>query len=173
MNRSATVVLLVITLPVTVVVAADNIVTNGGFEAADMGKPTGWYLAIAEGGKAEVAVVTENVKEGKQAAKVTGEAEWAVLVSPKIAVEKGKTYTVSGYVRAPKGGGQIKIDYFDKDGKYLESTYGSGEMYGNEWQKDTVTTELSLYPGATHFAAAGVATGQFEVYFDGFEVTAK
>lgn len=170
----ASILSLVLTLIVlTAAFAAENILANGSFEKAEAGKPAGWFLAIADGGKAVAEVTTEGVKQGKQAAKVTGSAEWAVLVSPRIAIEKGKTYTVTGHVRPVKGAGQIKIDYFDKDGEYLDSTYGSGEMYGDSWQKDTVTSELTLHPNATHLSAAGVATGDFEVHFDAFEVTVK
>ena len=149
-----------------------NLVKNGGFEEAAEGKPAGWFIAIAEGGKAEAAVITDNVKEGKQAAKFTGDGEWAVLVSPKVAVEKGKRYTLTGHARAAKGTGQLKFDYFDKAGEYLGSTYGA-EVFANTWEKDTLTDELSDYPAATHLSAAGVGTGQFEVYFDDFTVTAK
>jgi hypothetical protein len=43
----------------------------------------------------------------------------------------------------------------------------------DEWQSRTVTSELHLFPSATHLVAAVQGEGDLEAWFDEISITAK
>lgn len=152
--------------------AAKNLIANPGFEKVEGGKAVDWATAgFAEGGKGTFGVSTDKPKSGKYCAKITGDAEWGTYVSKKIPITKGKTYVLTGYVRVAKGQGMIKFDYF-KGNEYIGMT-AADAADGNDWVHQTVESELSSHPEATHMTATLVGLGEYEVYFDDLVMVEK
>jgi hypothetical protein len=153
--------------------AADekNLVSNGGFEEVKDGVPTGWISVCSEGGSVTHTAVAEDAKEGKYCLHVKSKGEWAVAASPKVALDRTKTYTLTGFARAKSGKVSIKIDYYNGD-EYLGHTE-SDEVSKNEWTSLKVGSQLDSYKDATHILVAGVIQGDGEGFFDAFVLTAK
>lgn len=150
-----------------------NLVKNPDFEAVKDGKPEGWTLGgFSEGGKGTLASSTEKPHGGKSCAHIKGSGDWGTFVSTKIPVEKGKTFTLKGYVRVVKGNALVKFDYFKGD-MFLGMT--SPEFSeSTDWVEQTATSELSNYPEATHISATLVGGGgEYEAYFDDVSIVEK
>ncbi len=156
-----------------VVLAADekNLAPNGGFEEVKDGAPTGWFSVCIEGGTVTHKAVAEGAKEGKHCLQVKSKGEWAVAGSPKVKLDRTKTYTLTGFARVKSGTATIKIDYYKGD-EYLGHSE-SEESSKDEWTSLKVASELDSYKEATHILVAGVTHGDSEAFFDGFVLTAK
>ncbi len=151
--------------------AGGNLLTNGSFENRIGDKPAQLWTGAAEGGKVDAKISEDKPKDGKACLHLKGNADWAVATLEKIKVDKTKTYTLTGSVRAKSGTAQIKIDYFEGD-TWLGSTFGTDVTEG-DWAEQSVESELGTYPAATHVSATCVGTGEFEACFDKLSITAK
>ena len=99
-----------------------NLVQNPGFEEIRDGKLVDWSLGgISDGGHAVLDASTERPKAGRYCAHLKGDAEWAAVNSSRIPVRAGKRYELRAFVRAAKGHGYVKFDYF-KDNHFLGMT---------------------------------------------------
>src|SRR5262245_37455596 len=110
--RSFRVILVTLGLALSAVaLAADdkNLAANGGFEEVKDGVPTGWFSVCNEGGSVTHKALAEGAKEGKYCLHVKSKGEWAVAGSPKVVVDRTKTYTLTGFARAKSGTVSIKI----------------------------------------------------------------
>ena len=145
--------------------------SNGSFENRIGDKPAQLWIGAAEGGKIDAKISEDKPKDGKACLHLKGNAEWAVATLEKIKVDKTKTYTLTGSVRAKAGTAQIKIDYFEGD-TWLGSTFGTDVTEG-DWAEQSVESELGTYPAATHLTATCVGTGEFEACYDKLVITAK
>lgn len=152
---------------------AKNLVKNPGFETVTNDKPSDWIVAgFAEGGKGTLGVSTDKPHGGKYCAVIKGNAEWGTYVSNKIAVKKGQTFELKGYVRVAKGTGTIKFDYF-KGNEFIGMTAGENTE-STAWTEITVTSELSNFPEATHITCTMVGSGgEYEVYCDDIVLVEK
>jgi len=150
-----------------------NLLTNPGFETVKDGKIDSWVVAaFSEGGKGDLQPSEEKPHSGKRCAHITGNAEWATFVSKQVPIKAGKTYELKGFLRTAKGQAYIKIDYFKGD-KYIGMTMTEASD-ARDWTEQTVTSELSNYPEATHITATLVgAGGEFEAWFDDLSVVEK
>lgn len=165
-------VALCLTWPAVALAADDkNLAPNGNFEAVKDGVPTGWFSVCNEGGTVTHKAVAEGAKEGKSCLHVKSKGEWAVAGSPKVALDRTKTYTLTGFARAKSGTVTIKIDYYKGD-EYLGHSE-SDESTKSEWTALKVAFELDRYKDATHILVAGVIHGDGEAFFDEFVLTAK
>jgi hypothetical protein len=153
--------------------AADekNLAANGNFEEVKDGMPTGWFSVCNEGGTVTHKAVADKPKEGKYCLQVRSTGEWGVAGSPKIKLDRTKTYTLTGFARVKAGTATIKIDYFKGD-EYLGHSESERSEKG-EWTALKVVSELDSYKEATHALAAAVVHGDGEAFFDQFELTAK
>jgi hypothetical protein len=158
---------------VAVAFAADekNLAPNGGFEDVKDGMPTGWFSVCNEGGTVTHKALAEGAKEGKSCLHMKSKGEWAVAGSPKVKLDRTKTYTLTGFVRAKSGTVAIKIDYYKGD-EYLGHSE-SDITAKDEWTKLKIESELDDHKEATHILVAGVIQGDGEALFDGFVLTAK
>lgn len=165
--------LVVLFLTCTAALAADekNLAPNGNLEEVKDGVPTGWFSVCSEGGTVTHKSVAEGAKEGKHCLYVKSKGEWAVAGSPKIKLDRTKTYTLTGFARVKSGTATIKIDYYKGD-EYLGHSQ-SEESMKDEWTSLKVASELDNYKEATHILVAGVILGDGEALFDGFVLTAK
>jgi hypothetical protein len=156
-----------------VALAADdkNLANNGGFEDVKNGAPVGWFSVCNEGGSVTHKAVAESPKEGKHCLHVKSKGEWAVAGSPKVKLDRTKTYTLVGFARVKSGAASIKIDYYKGD-EYLGHSEGE-ECTKGEWTELKVGSELDNHKDATHILVAAVMHGDGEAFFDGFVLTAK
>jgi hypothetical protein len=156
-----------------VTLAADdkNLASNGNFEEVKDGVPTGWFSVCIEGGEVTHKALAEGAKEGKYCLHVKSKGEWAVAGSPKVPLDRTKTYTLTGVARVKSGTVAIKIDYYKGD-EYLGHSE-SDQITKSEWTSLKVASELDNYKEATHILVAGVIHGDGEAFFDGFVLTAK
>src|SRR5262249_2365601 len=113
----------------------------------------------------------EKPHSGKRCAHITGNAEWATFVSKQIPIKAGKTYELKGFLRTAKGQAYIKLDYFKGD-KYIGMPMTEASD-ARDWTEQTVASELSNYPEATHITATLVGAGEFEAWFDDLSVVEK
>lgn len=155
------------------VLAADdkNLAANGNFEEVKDGVPTGWFSGCNEGGSVTLEAVAEGAKEGKYCLHLKSKGEWAVAGSPKVPIDRTKTYTLTGFARVKSGTATIKIDYYKGD-EYLGHS-DSDQSTKSEWTSLKAISELDSYKEATHVLVAGVIHGDGEAYFDEFKLTAK
>jgi hypothetical protein len=155
-----------------VALAADdkNLAPNGNFEDVKDGVPTGWFSVCSEGGSVTHKALAEGAKEGKHCLHVKSTGAWAVAGSPKVPLDRTKTYTLTGFARVKSGTVTIKIDYYKGD-EYLGHSE-SEESTKGEWTPLKVVSELDDKE-ATHILVAGVIHGDGEALFDGFVLTAK
>ena len=153
--------------------AADekNLAANGNFEDVKDSVPTGWFSVCNEGGTVTHKAVADKPKEGKYCLQLHCKGEWAVAGSPKIKLDRTKTYTLTGFARVKAGMATIKIDYFKGD-EYLGHSE-SERSTKSEWTALKVVSELDSYKEATHALAAAVVHGDGEAFFDQFELTAR
>ena len=115
--------------------------------------------------------LAEGAKEGKSCLHLKSKGEWAVAGSPKVKLDRTKTYTLVGFARAKSGAATIKIDYFKGD-EHLGQSEGE-ECTKGEWTELKVVSELDDHKDATHILVAAVIHGDGEAFFDGFVLTAK
>ena len=148
-----------------------NLAANGGFEEIKNGAPVGWVSGCSEGGTVTHKAVAEGAKEGKYCLSMKSKAEWAVAFSPKVKIDRTKTYALTGFARVKAGKATIKIDYYNGD-QYLGYSE-SEETTKDEWIALKAVSELDSYKEATHLLVAGVILGDGEALFDKFELTAK
>jgi hypothetical protein len=156
-----------------VALAADdkNLAPNGTFEEVKDGVPTGWFSVCNEGGSVTHKALAEGAKEGKSCLHLKSKGEWAVAGSPKVKLDRTKTYTLTGFARVKAGTVTIKIDYYKGD-EYLGHSESENSTK-DEWTTLKVVSELDSYKEATHILVAGVIQGDGEALFDGFVLTAK
>ena len=143
-------------------VAADekNLAPNGNIEEVKDGVPTGWFSVCNEGGSVTHKAVADKPKEGKYCLQVKSKGEWAVAGSPKVKLDRTKTYTLTGFARVKSGTATIKIDYFKGD-EYLGHSESEQSEKG-EWTELKVVSELDSYKEATHSSSPrwSTATGR-------------
>jgi Carbohydrate binding domain len=148
-----------------------NLAANGGFEDVKDGAPTGWSSVCSEGGTVTHKAVAEGAKDGKYCLSMKSKAEWAVAYSPKVKIDRTKTYTLTGFAKVKAGKATIKIDYYNGD-EYLGNS--ESDVTANDaWTSLKAVSELDNFKEATHLLVAGVVHGDGEALFDKFELTAK
>ncbi len=150
---------------------AKNLVENGGFEDVREGLPAGWFTVCNDGGMVTHKAVAEGAKEGKYCLQVKFKGEWGVAGSPKVKIDRTKTYNLTGYAKVKEGSVTIKIDDYKGD-EYLAHSESEHSTKG-EWTQLKVGSELDDHKEATHILVAVVIHGDGEAYFDGFVLTAK
>lgn len=150
---------------------AGNLMDNGSMERIAGRHPFGYFVSKADGGQVTATYTSDDVKDGWYALRLQTNAEWAIAAHPRIRLEPGKLYSLSGYVRVKKGTAQIKLDYFKGD-DYLGQTI-SNDANADEWQLRRVTAETEKFPGATHVAATAVGFGETEALFDELVLSIK
>ena len=131
MRHAALHVLIISLLCVTAFAAEEgtpNLVRNPGFEeVGDTGLPAAW-----RGAPDVYSRDTAIKRSGEAALKYTNaDPGRYVLCSQSVALEAGKKYEVSVWVRTEKvegsdTGASICIEYSDKDGKYVGGSYPAG-----------------------------------------------
>jgi carbohydrate binding protein with CBM4/9 domain len=148
-----------------------NLAANGNFEEVKDGKPVGWFSVCNEGGTVTHKASTDKPKEGKYCLQVRSTGEWGVAGSPKVKIDRTKTYTLTGFARVKGGNATIKIDYFKGD-EFLGYSE-SEQTTKNEWVALKAVSELDNYKEATHLLVAAVIHEDGEAFFDGLVLTAK
>jgi len=148
--------------------AGDNLLRDGSMEAVVGDRLANWSLVQAEGGAVKLVRRSVPVRDGWFAVQLQGEAAWAIAQPERIDLVKGKRYTLTGWARAREGGAQLKLSYFDADGKYIGGTT-SEAVRENAWKRVVVAAEPEKFPQAVALMVGGVGSGpKMDVVFDGF-----
>lgn len=148
-----------------------NLIANGDMEDVAADRTAGLYVAAPDGSTPLCRFDEKIKKEGERSLYLETSGEWVSASFPSIAVEKGKTYVLTGSARARRGVGRVEIGYM-QGGMYLGKT-SSDEVTSDDWQSRTVTSELKQYPSATHIIAIATGEGDMAAWFDGFSMTSK
>jgi hypothetical protein len=149
-----------------------NLLPNGDFEDQVSERPALWNIAVADGGSITCRRIPAKPKESNCVVHLQGNGEWGVAGSERIALDKKKTYTLTGYARAKSGTVALAISYWQND-KYLGNTLSEGVT--NERQSRKVIAEPDKFPEATHISAVvgWHEPGEAEAWFDTLVLTAK
>lgn len=149
-----------------------NLLEDGGMECLSDQKPLKWNFGCEKSGTGELLRRVVPVKQGFYSLQLKGAAQWLNAGTTRVPLDKAKTYTFTGFIRARAGNGKLQINYF-KDNMYL-GNHQSTMVTANEWTEVTMTADPSKYPDCTHIAAIGAAGGkESDVFFDDFKLTAK
>jgi hypothetical protein len=151
--------------------ASVNLLSNGNMECLLGEKVAGYWTGSNEGGKYEWSASAVNPKEGRSCLHVKGSGEWSGADCEKIKREKGKTYTLTGWVRVQSGEAHIKLNGL-KDDHWLDHVI-SENVSGHAWQQLTVTLDPASLPEATYLSACVAGLGDADVDFDDLVLTAK
>jgi len=151
--------------------ASVNLLANGNMECLLGEKVAGYWPGSNEGGKYAWSASAVNPKEGRSCLHVKGSGEWSGADGEKIKREKGKTYTLTGWVRVQSGEAHIKINGLKED-HWLDHVI-SENVSGHAWQQLTVTLDPASLPEATYLSACVAGLGDADVDFDDLVLTAK
>lgn len=126
--------------------------------------------------KGSMTYDTTNSYYGSQSIKLNkSNLDNSSFMSQVIRLEKGKTYTFSGYIKTldvsnSKKGAAVFINYYDNNGDIItkESDYITGT---NDWQRKEVTFTLpSDATSNTVYIRAGIMEATGTSFFDGMQV---
>ena len=124
--------------------AAQNLVTNPGFET---GNTSGWFAF----GSPTLAVETSHVHSGAYACLVTNRtATWNGIAQSFVGVlQAGQTYDVSAWVRLVNGGNEtIQLTMQKTDGSGTSyATIASGSVSSNAWTQ--ISDQYTYNPSGT------------------------
>ena len=130
---------------------------NGSFETGDA---TGWETW-------QSTVITKDAAhDGVYGANLKGNGGWGGMLNQTIAVEKGKLYTVSYWLKVNAVGVNCQIKKNDNSGDQIDGGWYKAELYG-DWT--LITYEFTATSNAIYINFCGSGKGTAEdVYVDNF-----
>jgi hypothetical protein len=146
-----------------------NYVSNGDMEDVAADRPAGFSPVAAPGGKVECRTGEKQPQAGKRCLALKADGEWAACGSRQIDVDRGATFTLTGFVRVSTGEAKLSIGYFDAEGKYLGGS-DSEVTEAARWRELTVATEFDRFPQAVRFNAVAVVHAYAAADFDEFRM---
>lgn len=159
--------------------AAKNLVSDPSLEGppAAEGLPSGWNghaFNPEDGYKARIGDVGHS---GKHSLIIEGKGNWGVVRANRVAIEPGKRYRASGWVKIEgddKAAADVKFHYYSKDGSYIDQSriaFINPRTPG--WQQISVTDQLEQFPEAAEIEVALALAGNGKAWFDDLELTAR
>ncbi len=151
----------------------DNLVLNPSFETAAESSAPGWSLD-ARPRDGYLMRIVGPAREGRRCLRLMGDGEYATCSCRPVTIERGKTYTVRGLVRAsgPQVKAYMKIDYLAR-GTYLGTTHSDHVTQAAEWVELAVTSEPADFAQATEIAATCAIEGKGQAWFDAVTLKAE
>ena len=112
-----------------------GVITNGDFETGDL---SGWE-------KHQSTAISTDAHSGSYAANIKGNGGWGGMLNQNVAVEAGKTYKISLWVKAIANGANIQVKDGGTDGANLESTWFTKNEWTNVVWEVTPTTDIICF----------------------------
>jgi hypothetical protein len=142
-------------IAITRIPISDNLLENGGFELGDDSPAKGWKARVS--GSTTAAYLTEQSAEtarsGMRAVSISnpvGKVErWYVINSSSPAVDAGRTYRFSAWIRAENmdlANAYIQIDWLDSSDQLLDSILSDRITKDQDWTE--VAVEATAPEGA-------------------------
>lgn len=133
---------------------------NGSFETGDA---TGWQTWQS------TAITTAAAHDGTYGANLKGNGSWGGMLNQTVAVERGKQYTLSFWIKVNAVGVNVQIKQNDNAGKQIDGGWYNAAAYG-DWTQ--MTYEFTATCNAIYINFCGSGTGNAEdVYVDNFICT--
>jgi len=148
--------------------AAENVVTNGGFESG----MNGWRVWARAPNAISAALDTEAPHEGKTALRLehSGKEDWSVEPSVRMDVKVGDLVGLECWVKV-QGSGVVTLcaSTWDSQGKVGSWSYGERSAYeGPAWQR--LTTRLVVPANVTQIQPRLIGYGPATVRVDDYAV---
>ena len=153
--------MLMTALPLSALAAAptptgDNVVVNGDFEAGNM---NGW--TVYQGTAADAAAA----KEGSYGAHLKGNGGWGSMMHQTVAVEAGKEYYVSFWIKVNAVGVNMSFTDLATNNKFLTAWYDTGH---SSWTLKEFTFVAPSDEVYINFNGSGTSQPE-DIYIDGFQ----
>lgn len=157
-----------------VVPTGTNLITDPSLEATAIGEkfPTGWGSGNLIPPGAYQFSVAEGGKTGKRGWLIEGDGQYAVVPTNRPGVDRALRYGARGWVRLEAGSAQLKILYFDGNGRYLGENRSAITNKRDGWHQLTMLDDLAKWPEARHLSLALTLIGKGKAVFDDLEFTA-
>lgn len=131
---------------------------NGSFETGDA---TGWRTWQS------TTISQAAAHDGKYGANLKGNGSWGGMLDQTVAVEKGRQYTVSFWLKINAVGVNCQIKKNDNGGEQIDGGWYKKELYG-EWTQ--ITYEFTATSNAIYINFCGSGKGTAEdAYVDDFK----
>ena len=131
---------------------------NGSFETGDA---TGWRTWQS------TTISQAAAHDGKYGANLKGDGSWGGMLDQTVAVEKGRQYTVSFWLKINAVGVNCQIKKNDNGGEQIDGGWYKKELYG-EWTQ--ITYEFTATSNAIYINFCGSGKGTAEdAYVDDFK----
>lgn len=152
----------------------ENLIKNGRFEIGVGERPTGWNEAKPEGETPKVVWAADAARTGGLGLRLKGATTWHVMVNEDFTLDRAKTYTLTGWVRARSGAGAIKFDFKKHDDWLTDQNAEPMAKADGEWHQLKVVLDPAKSPDANRIAPAVLALGpNADVDFDDLVLTVK
>ena len=133
---------------------------NGDFETGDASEWQTWQSTV---------ITKDAAYEGVYGANLKGNGGWGGMLNQTVAVEKGRQYTISFWLKINAVGVNCQIKKNDNSGDQIDGGWYKEALYG-EWTQITyqfTATSNAIY---INFCGSGKGTPE-DAYVDGFVCT--
>ena len=157
-----------------VVPTGTNLITDPSLEQTEIGEkyPMGWGTGNLIPPGAYKFSVAEAGKTGKRGWLIEGDGQYAVVPTNRPAVDRALRYAARGWVQLEAGSAQLKILYFDVNGRYIGENRGAITNKRDGWHQLTMLDDLANQPDAHYLSLALTLIGKGKAVFDDLEFTA-
>ncbi|MGM0879095.1 MAG: DNRLRE domain-containing protein [Bacillota bacterium] len=154
--------------------AADNMITNSGFEIADS---TGnwadnWTQAI-EPGKTATYAWSTTAKYGTKSISISNPTGWAIAKSDQLIPHvAGNKYIVSGYVKTTSttNTAVVKVEFLDSTGAWISEKPAYQLKGTHDWTRIQAVVDNVPANTANIRVSVGLNAGTGTAYFDGIQL---
>lgn len=133
---------------------------NGSFETGDA---TGWQTWQS------TTITKAAAHDGVYGANLKGNGSWGGMLNQTVAVERGKQYTLSFWLKVNAVGVNLQIKKNDNSGDQIDGGWYSAVAYG-EWTQMAYTFTATCNAIYINFCGSGTGTAE-DVYVDNFICT--
>ena len=133
---------------------------NGSFETGDA---TGWQTWQS------TTISTAAAHDGTYGAHLKGNGSWGGMLNQTVAVERGKQYTLSFWLKVNAVGVNLQIKKNDNSGDQIDGGWYKYDLY-KEWTQITYTFTATCNAIYINFCGSGKGTSE-DIYVDNFICT--
>ncbi|MCC7491284.1 MAG: hypothetical protein IT204_03005 [Fimbriimonadaceae bacterium] len=137
---------------------AANLLQNGSAETGTATTPANFALHAAPNSQAVARWGPEAAHDGRCGLRLESPGEWAVWVHDPVALDRRRSYTLSGWVRVLSGRATLKFDYATLNG-WVGQQVAEYPAADGQWTRVTLEALPDGYPAATIVAAVAMVEG--------------